>query len=68
MSDQDQKVLDITSSLWNEFLKLPPAHPDDQIDVKFHIHAIQNIIYAREPYLKTRTPHLKHGIPHTKVQ
>lgn len=68
MSEQDQKVLDITAVLWNEYLKIPQAHPDDLHDVRFHIHAIQNIIFAREPYLLTRTPHLRHGIPHTKPE
>lgn len=47
MNDQEKIVMDHTVRLWNDFLKLPAGHPDDQQDVRFHIHAIQNILYAR---------------------
>jgi hypothetical protein len=48
MTDQEKEILRITGDLWNKFTRLPVMHPDDQDDVRFHIHAIQNIIYSRE--------------------
>lgn len=47
MTEQETKVLEKTADLWNEFLKLEPIHPADRPDVMFHLHAIQNIIFAR---------------------
>jgi len=35
---QQDKVLNISADLWNEYLK---------IDIRFHIHAIQNILYTQ---------------------
>jgi hypothetical protein len=43
----EQEVIDITADLWNKVSELPPAHPDDINDLRFHINAIQNILYAR---------------------
>ena len=48
MTDQEIKVLDVSADLWNEFLKLPSMHPDDQNEFRLNLHALQNIIYARE--------------------
>lgn len=48
MTEQEKKVLNLTANLWNEFLQLETIHPSDRPDVMFHIHAIQNIIFARE--------------------
>jgi len=47
MTDQEQKVLNLTSELWGEFLRLPGGHDDDVPDFRFHIHGIQRIIIAR---------------------
>ncbi len=52
MSKQDE-TLKITADLWNSFLKIPKEemHPDDTNDIRFHIHAIQNILYTQK-YMK----------------
>jgi len=48
--DKRDKILEITAQLWNEFLTIPnnEKHPDDTNDFRFHIHAIQNIIFTQK--------------------
>lgn len=48
-----KEVMKLSGELWNAILKLPKAelHPDDLNDLRFHIHAIQNILYA-QAYIK----------------
>lgn len=48
MNEEEKKVIDVSAELWNSFLKLEKYHPDDIHDVRFHIHAIQNIVMGRE--------------------
>lgn len=48
MTDQEKKVLELTKDVWNTFLELPEQHEDDEHDFRFHIHALQNIVLARE--------------------
>jgi hypothetical protein len=54
--DKQIKVKNLTCDLWNAILEIPKEdmHPDDLNDLRFHIHAIQNILYA-QAYIK------KHG-------
>lgn len=33
-----------------DFRDLPAQHTSDVIDINFHVHAIQNIIFQREGY------------------
>lgn len=42
-------VLSVSITLWNSFLNIPKEeiHPDDINDVRFHLHAIQNILYTQ---------------------
>lgn len=47
ITEQEKIVLDKTSELWNEFLKLENGHPDDQHSVRFFIHGIQQTIGTR---------------------
>lgn len=47
MTDQEKSALDKTVELWNDLNALEVFHIDDMHEVKFHIHAIQNIIMAR---------------------
>lgn len=49
MSKQDE-TLKITADLWNKYLEIPTEekHPDDNNDVRFHIHAIQNILFTQK--------------------
>jgi len=48
MTDQELKVLALTKEAWNEFIQLSVQHQDDHNDFRFHIHALQNMILARE--------------------
>jgi len=49
MSKQ-KEVLEMSAKLWNLFLEIPEEekHSDDTNDFRFHIHAIQNILFAQE--------------------
>ena len=45
-----QKIaLDKTAALWNSFCDIPTEemHPDDNNDFKFHLHALQNLLYTQ---------------------
>jgi hypothetical protein len=44
------EALEKSKDLWNALVLLEKKHPDDLNDLRFHIHAIQNIILAR-PWL-----------------
>lgn len=46
-TEQEKKVIKETVELWHQFQKLPIEHLDDLVDVKFHIHALQNIVLSR---------------------
>lgn len=48
MTSQEIRVLNLTRDVWNEFLKLPTVHPTDQVEFMHHMHALQNILLARE--------------------
>lgn len=41
--------LNISADLWNSIVDIPKdeMHPDDESDLRHHIHAIQNILYAQ---------------------
>jgi len=43
------ELLKLSADLWNEYLLIPDSekHPDDTNDIRFHIHAIQNIMYTQ---------------------
>ncbi len=51
LTEQEQKVLDLSADLWNEFLKLPVLHEDDNQEIRFHIHAIQNNVMSRPVFI-----------------
>lgn len=49
MTEAELKALEATKDAWNAFLQLPVnINEDDVRDFRFHIHALQNIILARE--------------------
>jgi len=50
MKDKQDISLEKTAELWNSFLNIPKdeIHPDDTNDVRFHIHAIQNILFTQK--------------------
>lgn len=50
ITDQEKVVMEKTGQVWNEFLKLPFHHPDDNNDFRFHLHALQNMILGRSAY------------------
>jgi hypothetical protein len=50
MTDKETKALLITSKLWNQLVAMDKEdviNEDTINDLRFHIHAIQNIILAR---------------------
>lgn len=47
VTEKEKEVLNISADLWNSCLTLPIQHKDDIPDIRFHIHAIQNIILGR---------------------
>jgi phage baseplate assembly protein W len=47
MTKTEREAMNLTAQLWNKLNELPAEHPDDINDLRFHIHAIQNIIYTR---------------------
>lgn len=49
MSKQ-KEILEMTEGVWNKFLEIPEdeKHSDDTNDFRFHIHALQNILFAQE--------------------
>lgn len=42
------KCLFLIADAWNEFLKVENKHPDDINDFRYHIHALQNMLYAHK--------------------
>lgn len=44
-----EEVLKLTAEVWNKVIDIPNSemHPDDINDIRYHIHAIQNIIYSQ---------------------
>lgn len=48
MTEQEIKVIGLTRDTWNAFLELPVQSQDDTQEFRFHIHALQNIVLARE--------------------
>jgi len=61
MTKQDE-TLKISADLWNSFLEIPKEeiHQDDTNDFRFHIHALQNILYTqkykKQEYESRKTP------------
>jgi len=50
MMDKQDETLEKTAELWNSFLDIPinEKHPDDVNDFRFHIHALQNILFTQK--------------------
>lgn len=48
MSTSQDKCLELTVELWNEFQTIENKHPDDNNEFRLHIHAIQNILYTHK--------------------
>ena len=47
ITEQEQKVLNLTADVWNEFCKLPVQHPDGTQEFKHDLHGLQRHILAR---------------------
>jgi hypothetical protein len=54
LTEQEQKVLDLSAEFWNAFCELPKEHPHDIPEALIHIHALQNMILARPLYRKQK--------------
>lgn len=48
------RVLIKTAELWEEFVKLPSDHPDEQNEIRLSIHRLQDIIAVRMARRLTR--------------
>lgn len=52
MTKEEKKAMAHIVKFWNAFRLLEVLHPDDTKDVKFHVHAIQNILMSRPEMAK----------------
>lgn len=50
LTDKENQVIEATCKLHNLFCNLPVFHPSDIREECVHIHAIQNMVMAREAY------------------
>ena len=50
LTDKENEVIEATCKLHNLFCALPVFHPSDIREECVHIHAIQNMVMAREAY------------------
>ena len=50
ITDKEKEVLDFFFLFWNRFEELEQLHPDDQMEFKFYLHALQNIVLSRSAY------------------
>jgi hypothetical protein len=48
MNEQEQKVLDCLVDAWNNYVKLPILHPDDNDEFRHSLHNLQRIIGIRK--------------------
>lgn len=54
MTEQEKEIIKATADLWNSFIKLPVIHPDDNNDFRFHLHALQNMIFSRSAIINQK--------------
>ena len=65
MEFKQKEVLNLSAKLWNKFLDIPKdqRHGDDINDVRFHINAIQSILYTQIYKIDNEKECLKQQIP-----
>lgn len=56
MTEQEQKCMDLTVLLVNEYHELPQLHPDDPLDFTNKVHEIQRMILCRTELAIIRPP------------
>lgn len=59
MTKAETEIQDLLCQVWIRFCELSQehdvgGHPDDKVDFKFHIHALENIIAARTGHAEYR--------------
>lgn len=47
LSEQELAVIDKSAAVWNAFLDLPIEHPDDLLEFRQAVHALQRIVLCR---------------------
>ncbi len=47
VEDHEAQILNALADVWNQFLRLPSAHPDENNDFRRGIHDLQRIIMVR---------------------
>jgi hypothetical protein len=50
MRNEEKELVELLGECWNKFHAMPELHPCDRQEFVFHIHALQNMVYAREGY------------------
>lgn len=48
MTKEERELLADLGNCYNKFIEMPILHHSDQGDFCFHIHALQNIVFARD--------------------
>lgn len=56
LTTEERALLDLTAQVWNAFLQLPRAHPDEQTEFRHAQHALQRIILARPAIREVSKP------------
>jgi len=47
LTRQEQEIMISLIEAWNNFVKLPVLHPDDNGEFRHHLHALQNSLASR---------------------
>lgn len=50
MTEQENQLVESLGNCWNQFLQLPELHPCDNQEFMVHIHALQNMVFARDGF------------------
>lgn len=50
MTRDERDLVEEIGEIFNMIVRLPKQHPSDISEAQFHIHALQNIILARDSY------------------
>jgi len=61
LTPNEQAVLEHLAAAWNAFLILPPSHPDDVVEFRHGLHALQNIVLARSTAILQRGVRTEHA-------
>ena len=46
-TEKEKEVLNLTATMWNQFIELENNQPDDINDFRYHIHSLQRLVYTK---------------------